>query len=730
MYWQLGLPVPPGSLAVGGNRLPVAELTKFTGEGPQGATVGDVEEGVAPEWGWWHSSSVSRCGKSGDQSRRTTHLYGIAGAKPTEVEASFSEMRAGTFVGEVVPGWATAMLGYAPRRADGSWGPVGSPGPLFSVRLGQHLVVRVHNEIPAELNLPISVHLHGGHTPAHSDGHPNFLIEPGEARDYYYPNGIPLRTTWNGEKWVAEEGNWDTSEVPTTLWYHDHAIDITAHNALMGLAGLYLLHDEVEDGLRQAGTLPPTERDLPLALRDVCLLPVRDKAQQSPEIQGKPGVEGEARIHFDPFDHDGSLGDFVLVNGVFAPHVALAPDTWRFRILNASLARFYNLRFVAVKKGARVEERISQLMEGERGGMGTSPPTDPISSEDVSAPLRFARIGRDTWMFDHAIEQDTAFLSMAGRADFVIDLRQSPGQAFPTGSYDIYLVSTLSQRDGRGPGHGDNANDTVDGDVPRGQKGEPPQEAAPANWLWLMKIELQGPTGSGSPLATGPSSPVLRPHEPLVEKLRHLGVTFQGTPTPGAPVIPTREFIFERGRGAWQINGRFYDAGIANAVPALFGVERWILKNKSGGWWHPIHIHLESHQQVYALARGINNERAEICHPDYAAMAGLGGSPSYPWADASTWSTAIKYDTTILGPNTEVHLLMQFRTFEGPFVFHCHNLNHEDMMMMFQFDPRLTGTAYDQSVRREYFFLCNEHEECCLLGSGACSPTCPAPPKP
>ncbi|MFM7833840.1 MAG: multicopper oxidase domain-containing protein, partial [Planctomycetaceae bacterium] len=47
--------------------------------------------------------------------------------------------------------------------------------------------------------------------------------------------------------------------------------------------------------------------------------------------------------------------------------------------------------------------------------------------------------------------------------------------------------------------------------------------------------------------------------------------------------------------------------------------------------------------------------------------------------DLSVWNLGIKHDTTILGPNTEVHVLMRFRTFEGPFVFHCHNLEHEDM---------------------------------------------------
>ena len=36
---------------------------------------------------------------------------------------------------------------------------------------------------------------------------------------------------------------------------------------------------------------------------------------------------------------------------------------------------------------------------------------------------------------------------------------------------------------------------------------------------------------------------------------------------------------------------------------------------------------------------------------------------------------------------------MKFRTFTGPFVFHCHHLEHEDMRMMASFDPRPGGQA-------------------------------------
>lgn len=61
-----------------------------------------------------------------------------------------------------------------------------------------------------------------------------------------------------------------------------------------------------------------------------------------------------------------------------------------------------------------------------------------------------------------------------------------------------------------------------------------------------------------------------------------------------------------------------------------------------------------------------------------------------------------KNDTIILDGNGEVEVLMNFRTFRGPFVFHCHNVEHEDMRMMFVFDPRVTRTRSPQPIQASY----------------------------
>jgi len=45
-----------------------------------------------------------------------------------------------------------------------------------------------------------------------------------------------------------------------------------------------------------------------------------------------------------------------------------------------------------------------------------------------------------------------------------------------------------------------------------------------------------------------------------------------------------------------------------------------------------------------------------------------------------------KKDTILLKGGDKVVVYVKFRDYPGPFVTHCHNLEHEDMAMMGRFD--------------------------------------------
>ena len=46
------------------------------------------------------------------------------------------------------------------------------------------------------------------------------------------------------------------------------------------------------------------------------------------------------------------------------------------------------------------------------------------------------------------------------------------------------------------------------------------------------------------------------------------------------------------------------------------------------------------------------------------------------------------HDTILLMPGMKAKVIMQFKDFAGLFVYHCHNLEHEDMGMMRNFKLR------------------------------------------
>ena len=188
---------------------------------------------------------------------------------------------------EIIPGTSTTIWGY-----NGLY-----PGPTIKARSGRRVILRQINTLPESM----SVHLHGGHTPPESDGHPYDLIAPGSYKDYDYPN----------------------NQIPATFWYHDHAIDATGRHVYMGLAGFYLMTDDLEDSL----PLPAGENDVPLLLQDRLF-----------------NTDGSLNYPLnDQTILDGVLGDRLLVNGVIQPYFEVGRRKVRFRMLNGSNTRSYKL---------------------------------------------------------------------------------------------------------------------------------------------------------------------------------------------------------------------------------------------------------------------------------------------------------------------------------------------------------------------------------------------------
>ena len=457
---------------------------------------------------------------------------------------------------EIAPGVATEIWGY-----DGRW-----PGPTFKTRIGEQegVVVRLRNQLDVEL----SQHLHGGHQPAYSDGWAVNTFTRGEYWDYYYPFTPPVNVE-NGEDVL------DYSHASSTLWYHDHAKDITGPNVNEGLAGMWFTFDQTELDLIRNNIVPGSWAG---SGRDASFDEDAFLASQSPydvqlAIQDRR-LNADGSFYYPEGNYDGFLGDFTTINGTAYPTLEVERRKYRFRILNGANARYYNL--------------------------------------SLSDDSNFLVLGKDSWLYPEAVSFGDLYMPSATRYDVVIDFSNyQPGDT-------LYLEDNLLQKDGKGPKRQESNLRLVE------------------NGEQLMQFVVQGDEVPDSEDASVAEGTQLREHIPIE----------------GTNLVGKRYFRMNRNGGMWTINSMGYDPMRVDANPELGAEELWVFENKAGGWNHPMHIHSESFEII--------------------AINGLPPSKSYQY----------KNDVIDVGPNTTVELLVRFRTYEGKFMFHCHNAEHEDMLMM------------------------------------------------
>ncbi|MFM7830539.1 MAG: multicopper oxidase domain-containing protein, partial [Planctomycetaceae bacterium] len=199
--WVQSLPFPPV--------LPTTSVRQQSDV--QNPPLGGGSQGIAPEFYWQYPDLAvppppgTSWALAQAENFRPGDIYrGTADGQPQPLQ--FAELSVKAVVREIIPGWLTRVLCYGFRERDISGNVVrehySTPGPTILARSGQPLVVRLRNDTDPTLMLDTSMHQHGGHIPAHSDGHPNFLVEPqslpGDScvhaagvKDYYYPNPVP-----------------------------------------------------------------------------------------------------------------------------------------------------------------------------------------------------------------------------------------------------------------------------------------------------------------------------------------------------------------------------------------------------------------------------------------------------------------------------------------------------------------------------------------------------------
>jgi FtsP/CotA-like multicopper oxidase with cupredoxin domain len=309
------------------------------------------------------------------------------------------------------------------------------------------------------------------------------------------------------------------------------------------------------------------------------------------------------KLVFDLFDLDGILGDRFSANGAIQPKLTVQKRRYRLRLYNPGPSRWY------------------QFALTDSAGKTLFP---------------FWQISSDGNLLPSAVKVNSVRLSVAERVDIVVDF-SSPVFGSLT---QLYLVNQLEQVNGRGP------------------TGKLLNPGTP-----IIQINMQ-PLVGGKPVPD-PSNPGL-----AITAAPQVGIHLRDLPDTDAQLAAavakakTRTFKFERGNGAWQVNGKFFDENVIAANPALEGEEVWIFQNSGGGWRHPIHVHFEEHRPLSTDGVPITKNTGQI-----------NGTIDYA-----------RRDVVPLNDNNEVRVFFRFRDLQGRYVMHCHNVVHEDHAMMIRFD--------------------------------------------
>ncbi|KAL1209472.1 Multicopper oxidase LPR2 [Cardamine amara subsp. amara] len=209
------------------------------------------------------------------------------------------------------------------------------PGPTIEAAYGVDTYVTWQNHLPSSHilpwdptispaipkhgGIPTVVHLHGGINEPTSDGN----------ADSWFTAGF----NETGPKWTKTTTHYVNKQQPGNMWYHDHALGLTRVNLLAGLLGAYILrHRSIESPLR----LPSgREFDRTLIVFDRGFR--RDGSIYMNATGNNPQIHPQWQPEY--------FGDAIIVNGKAWPRLTVQRRKYRFRIINASNARFFRFFF-------------------------------------------------------------------------------------------------------------------------------------------------------------------------------------------------------------------------------------------------------------------------------------------------------------------------------------------------------------------------------------------------
>jgi len=216
---------------------------------------------------------------------------------------------------------------------------------LIKTTRGNEMTLNFNNKLDSDS----TIHWHGFKIPAEMDGGPDTPILPLQSKKYSFTMNQPA----------------------ASMWFHPHPDMQTGKQVYMGLAGVYLLEDDISKSLEENNQLPSGDKDTVLLVQDR-------------RFQGESTDTVRNLVYMNQrMDSIGMYGDTVLVNGSVLPKHEVSNTKFRYRLYNVSNARNYNFA----------------LSDGEN----------------------FTIVGTDGGLLKNPVEVNHILLGPAERVDIIID---------------------------------------------------------------------------------------------------------------------------------------------------------------------------------------------------------------------------------------------------------------------------------------------------------------------
>ncbi|MDB5883877.1 MAG: hypothetical protein JWR74_48 [Polaromonas sp.] len=430
------------------------------------------------------------------------------------------------------------------------------PPKLLLGRYGEPIVFRHHNALAGKVTAnggfgrnTLSTHEHNGHHGAESDGFTGAYFFPGQYYDYHWPivhaGFRTINTGATDARCGAPNGSGGITKLPgdwretmSSHWFHDHMFSFTSQNVYKGIAAVFNLYssldrgnEEINDGVNLR--LPSgTAKDWGNLDYDVNIM-LCDKA-----------VDRDGQLAFDIFNFDGFLGDMMMANMAYKPYFYVERRKYRFRFLNASVARFFKLA---------------------------------LSNR---APM--IQIGNDGNLLPRAVQlSELDEMGIAERFDVVIDFSN-----YSDGT-KLHLVNLAEHSDGRRVSKHLSLNEAMSG------KSDDPCVGKFLEFRVCGTVKARDNSRDFSK----PGGMNLIPNPDLSQ----IPVARRRTFEWGRGASQTTRDPVSSALGPWgvKVDGGSMlaaDFGRVSAAPKAGTREIWTLVNGGGGWDHPIHIHFEEGQ--------------------------------------------------------------------------------------------------------------------------------------